>query len=108
MSPLNWMAFFCNHSNRHGFFCSHCKSGCGIATYTYYGLPCACNCHSYGIALYILLEVAFSTLFFGIVFASKMSIFQQVDHAYIFLPTHITQYVCKSTHVHNSKMEVWT
>ena len=57
-------SFFCSSSNRQGFLCGHCKPGCGISIYTYYGLPCACPCNSYGIPLFILLEIGFSTLFF--------------------------------------------
>ena len=56
--------FFCSGSNRQGFLCGPCKPGCGISIYTYYGLTCACPCYSYGILLYILLEIGFSTLFF--------------------------------------------
>ena len=58
--------FFCTGGKRQGFLCGQCKPGCGIAIYTYYGLPCECPCYSYGIPLYILLEIGFSTLFFVI------------------------------------------
>ena len=58
--------FFCSGSKRQGFLCGQCKPGCGIAIYTYYGLPCECPCYSYGIPLYILLEIGFSTLFFAV------------------------------------------
>ena len=58
--------FFCSGSKRQGFVCGRCKPGCGIAIYTHYGLPCECPCYSYGIPLYILLEIGFSTLFFVI------------------------------------------
>ena len=58
--------FFCSDSKRQGFLCGQCKPDCGIAIYTYYGLPCECPCYSYGTPLYILLEIGFSTLFFVI------------------------------------------
>ena len=58
--------FFCSGSKRQGFLSGQCKPGCGIAIYTYYGLPCECPCYSYGIPLYILLEIWFSTLFFAV------------------------------------------
>ena len=58
--------FFCSGGKRQGFLCGQCKPGCGIAIYTYYGLPCECPCYSYGIPLYILLEIGFSTLFFAV------------------------------------------
>ena len=45
----------------------------GIAVYRYYGLPCA-RCHDYGIALYLLLEIGFSTLFFVFVFAARINV----------------------------------
>ena len=67
--------FYCSHSKRHGYFCSNCNGGCGIATYTYYGLPCACKCYNYGIILYIILEVVFSTLFFGLIIVFKVSVY---------------------------------
>ena len=65
--------FFCNGSDRRGFLCGRCKPGCGISIYTYYGLPCACPCYSYGIPLYILLEIGFSTLFFLVLVVCSFS-----------------------------------
>ena len=68
--------FYCSDSNRHGYFCSYCHEGCGIATYIYYSLPCVCNCHEYyGIGLYLSLEIGFSTLFFIVVFYFKLSVY---------------------------------
>ena len=58
--------FFCGQSERQGYLCGQCRAGCGISLYTYYGLPCACPCNGYGIPLFLLLEIAFSTLFFFI------------------------------------------
>ena len=55
--------FFCSKSNRRGFLCSQCTKDYGISIYTYYGLPCG-PCYSYGIPLYLLLEIGFSTVFF--------------------------------------------
>ena len=66
-------SFFCNSSNRQGFLCGRCKPGCGISIYTYYGLPCACPCYSYGIPLFILLEIGFSTLFFVVLMVLNFS-----------------------------------
>ena len=60
----------CNSTNRKGYFCADCKKDYGIAVY--YGLPCA-PCHDYGIALYLLLEVGFSTLFFLFIFAARIN-----------------------------------
>ena len=65
--------FTCNSTNRKGYFCADCKKDYGIAVYRYYGLPCA-PCHDYGIALYLLLEIGFSTLFFVLVFAAKINV----------------------------------
>ena len=65
--------FTCNSTNRKGYFCADCKKDYGIAVYRYYGLPCA-HCHDYGIALYLLLEVSFSTLFFVLVFAARINV----------------------------------
>ena len=72
ISELN--SFFCSDSHRQGYLCSQCMEGCGIATYTYYGLPCACPCSDYGLPLYLFLEFGFSTLFFVLVFATKFSV----------------------------------
>ena len=65
--------FACNSTNRKGYFCADCKKDYGIAVYRYYGLPCA-PCYDYGIALYLLLEVGFSTLFFVLVFAARINV----------------------------------
>ena len=65
--------YFCGSDKRQGFLCGQCKPDCGIAIYTYYGLPCECPCYSYGIPLYILLEIGFSTLFFGLVIVLNFS-----------------------------------
>ena len=65
--------FPCNSTNRKGYFCADCKKDYGIAVYRYYGLPCA-PCHDYGIALYLLLEVGFSTLFFVFIFAARINV----------------------------------
>ena len=73
VSDLN--GFFCDDSRRQGKLCSKCRDGCGIALYNYYGLPCACPCHSYGIPLYFLLEIGFSLLFLFFVFLFKFSVF---------------------------------
>ena len=56
--------YFCGSSNRQGKLCAECRAGCGVSIYTYYGLPCACPCHKYGIALFLLLEITFSTIFY--------------------------------------------
>ena len=65
--------FTCNSTNRNGYFCADCKKDYGIAVYRYYGLRCA-PCYAYGIALYLLLEVGFSTLFFVLIFAARINI----------------------------------
>ena len=61
-----------NSTNKKGYFCADCKKDYGIAVYKYHGLPCA-PCHGYGIALYLLLEVGFSTLFFVFIFAARIN-----------------------------------
>ena len=66
--------FFCSAFKRQGFLCGQCKPGCGIAIYTYYGLVCECPCYSYGIPLYILLEIGFSTLFFAVLAVCSFSV----------------------------------
>ena len=65
--------FTCNSTNRNVYFCADCKKDYGIAVYRYYGLPCA-PCHDYGIALCLLLEVGFSTLFFIFIFAARINV----------------------------------
>ena len=65
--------YFCGSDKRQGFLCGQCKPDCGIAIYTYYGLPCECPCYSYGIPLYILLEIGFSTLFFAVIVVFNFS-----------------------------------
>ena len=65
--------FTCNSTNRRGYICADCKKYYGIAVYRYYGLPCAPS-YDYGIALYLLLEVGFSTLFFVLVFAARINV----------------------------------
>ena len=82
VSELN--GFFCNESRRQGTLCSRCKDGCGIALYTYYGLPCACPCGDYGILLYFLLEIGFSTLFFALVFFLKISVLSSRWYGVVF------------------------
>ena len=62
----------CNSTNRSGYFCAGCKKDYRIAVYRYYGLPCA-PCYDYGIALYLLLDVSFSTLFFVFIFAARIN-----------------------------------
>ena len=66
-----------------------------MALYRYFGLPCA-PCHDYGIALYLLLEVGFSTLFFVFIFAARINVnsgmlftiaFQRNSSAVLFLFT---------------------
>ena len=64
--------FTCNSTNRKGYFCADCKKDYGIVVYRYYGLPCA-PCHDYGTALYLLLKVGFSTLFFVFIFAARIN-----------------------------------
>ena len=76
--------FFCGNCHREGFLCANCKENCGISIYTYYGLPCSCPCHSYGIPLYLLLELGFSTLFFAVVFSLKCSAHSSRWIGYIF------------------------
>ena len=81
ISQLN--NFFCSDSNRQGKFCSECKDGCGIALYGYYGLPCACPCQSYGVALYILLEIGFSSLFFALVLISRIAVLSSKWYGFV-------------------------
>ena len=82
VSELN--GFFCNESQRQGRLCSQCMDGCGISLYTYYGLPCSCPCNSYGIPLYFLLEIGFSTLFFAVVFVFKISVLSSKWYGLLF------------------------
>ena len=65
--------YFCGSSNRQGKLCGECRAGCGVSIYTYYGLPCACPCHSYGIALFLLLEITFSTIFYMLLLLTNFS-----------------------------------
>ena len=65
--------FFCGSSNRQGKLCGECRAGCGVSLYTYYGLPCACPCHKYGIALFLLLEITFSTIFYVMLLLTNFS-----------------------------------
>ena len=65
--------YFCGSSNRQGKLCGECRAGCGVSIYTYYGLPCACPCHKYGIALFLLLEIAFSTFFYVVLLLINFS-----------------------------------
>ena len=66
--------YFCGSSNRQGKLCAECRVGCGVSIYTYYGLPCACPCHSYGIALFLLLEITFSTIFYVVLLLTNFSV----------------------------------
>lgn len=80
----NLTTFFCSDIYRQDFLCAKCQDGCGIAIYTYYGLPCAPQCSDYGIPLYLLLEIGFSTLFFSIIFAIRMSAHSSKWISYLF------------------------
>ena len=66
--------YFCGSSNRQGKLCGECRAGCGVSIYTYYGLPCACPCHKYGIALFLLLEITFSTIFYMVLLLTNFSV----------------------------------
>ena len=80
----NINAFFCNFSHRQDYFCATCQDGYGIAMYTYYGLPCTPRCSDYGIVVYLMLEIGFSTLFFAFVFSSGMSANSSKWNGFIF------------------------
>ena len=90
--------FFCNSSDRRGSLCSQCKPGCGIAVYTYFGLPCACPCYSYGIPLYILLEIGFSTIFYLLLVGLNISVISSKWNTVIFYFSLIAYLVSSQIH----------
>ena len=91
--------FFCEEDKRKGYFCADCQENCGIALYTYYSLPCACPCHNYGIPLYLLLEVGFSSLFFALIVAFKCSVHSGKWITFVFYFQLIANYVSTSPYV---------
>ena len=92
--------FFCSSSDRRGYLCRQCKPGCGISVYTYFGLPCACPCYSYGIPLYILLEIGFSTIFYLLLVSLNISVISSKWNTVIFYFSLVAYIVSSQTHTH--------
>ena len=97
-NPYDSEEFFCSTNKRRGFLCSQCKPGCGVALYAYFGLPCACPCYSYGIPLYILLEIGFSTIFYLFLVGLNISVISSKWTTLIFYFSVSAHIISSQTH----------